>query len=137
MTQQKINGNQLGATNKIGILPTSTFSSTGNKVITGIGFKPTLVKFTNLISLAGAGESGSGAMQSDGTQFAVGGSAWGGAGANQNTMSSKSYCIIRQKWQTSTTPFMRAKFISMDDDGFTINVDIANNEIEVAYEAFA
>lgn len=123
---------------RTGVISAATFGTTGNKSITGLGFRPKMVRFSWLpVDQAGMGEHNYGCMDDNGNQYAVGGSAWGGGGANQHSMSKTDHCIIRQKWQLSTTPLMSAKYVSMDVDGFTINVDIANSEVAYAWEAFA
>lgn len=128
---------------KVGVIAGSTFGTTGNKSVTGLGFKPKMVEFFILMASTGSGfttgmgEHGFGVMDEAGNQFAGAGSAWGGGGANQNSMAKTDHCIIRQKWQLSATPFMSAKYVSMDADGFTINCDIASNEVAVGWKAYA
>lgn len=123
----------------MGVIPLATINSTGNKNITGLGAKPKFVKFTMLITGTGMGESGSGAMDSQGNQYATAMGAWGGGGAGQNTHSKTNRCIMYNKWQLSTSPLFEASYVSMNPDGFTINVNIASSDstiIGVAYEAF-
>lgn len=84
------------------------------------------------------GAFGYGAMDSSGNQYAATGSAWGGAGAGQNSIANTTHCIMFNKWSTTTTPLMSAKYVSMDSDGFTINVDVASSDsmmVAIAYEA--
>lgn len=126
---------------KVGVIAASVFNTTGIKSITGLGFKPKMVRFTTLTDGSGYSNFGHGSMDETGGQFAIGGGAWGGAGAGQNVISSTSRCILFNKWQTTTTPFISASYSSMDADGFSINVNVGQSDPNslfsgVAYEAF-
>ncbi|WP_440220937.1 hypothetical protein [Dietzia sp. MNB45] len=117
---------------KMGVMPGSTFSSTGNKSITGVGFRPKLVKFTVLFSTnSDSGNEGSGVMTTT-DQYAVASYSTATAGGRYHSMSN---CIA---WISgSTVPGILASYVSMDADGFTINVTSSNGIWSVAYEAYA
>lgn len=114
---------------KIGVIPGSTFGSTGNKAITGVGFRPKLVRFTVLNSAGTGGfNPGFGAMDESGNQF----TSIFSSNPTRNGLTTR--CI---GWMTtSSTPAMAASYVSMDSDGFTINVNTPNNAFDVAYEAY-
>lgn len=114
---------------KIGVIPSATLNSTGNKSITGVGFKPKLVRFTVLESTGPYIGFSVGAMDGDGNQY----SASTGSGTSQRRISSDDYAITRSN-DTATT--LQAEYVSMDADGFTINVTTAGG-VDVAYEALA
>ncbi|WP_298585119.1 hypothetical protein [uncultured Kocuria sp.] len=118
---------------KIGTIPASTFSSTGNKSITGLGFKPKLVKFylESAGSTSGA-RAMSGAMDAAGSQH-VETTAVGASGYSQQGTSTACMGWINAG---STTFSMRANAVSCDSDGFTIDVVSANGTFQVAYEAY-
>ena len=118
---------------KIGTIPGSTFSTTGNKTITGVGFTPKLVRFTVVPTTSNTTNiTGVGAMDEDGNQFAVLGFMTSSAAARRGFTAS---CIGFM--DTSTTTGMAAVYVSMNADGFTINCTTANGTFDIAYEAFA
>lgn len=118
----------------IGIISAlDTLGTTGNKAITGVGFKPKLVKFYILPGAnAGFATDGAGAMTE--TEQYVRATTGGSSGSSRN--SSTSGCI---GWLSSgsTTWSLFASYVSMDDDGFTINVTTASTSWQVAWEAYA
>lgn len=132
-------GGQLGPASRtggffIGNIPAASFSTIGNRSVTGLGFTPKLVRFTILAtSTTGAILMGNGAMTPL-AQYYVANSA--DAAANRARNSSTSACI---GWLTpgSVTPIMLASYVSMDTDGFTINVGTADGTFAVEYEAYA
>lgn len=116
----------------IGSIPGSTVGSTGNKAITGVGFVPKLVKFivkpsSNNTTLV----HGMGAMTST-SQYCVAIAQQASASRN----SSSSACI---GWITAgASAFtLLASYVSMDSDGFTINVSAASSSFDIAFEAYA
>lgn len=115
-----------------GTISGATFSTTGNKVITGVGFRPKYVKFTILqTSSSTVAQTGIGEMTADGTQSV---SATYGTGSTHGRNSSTTSCI---GWMSSASAFgMGASFVSMDDDGFTINVTTASAAFAITYTAF-
>jgi hypothetical protein len=117
---------------KIGVIPSSTFSTTGNKSITGIGFTPKLVRFTVLPSSSTTiMNTGFGAMDDSGNQYAVGISTTS-TGRSRNSLTIRCIYIVDSG---ATSPATAASYVSMDADGFTINVNNAGNIFDIAYEA--
>lgn len=141
MAQQKINTEQIANLGgvAIGFMDASTFfGSTGNKSVTGLGFKPRLVEFS-LMPIEGSNTAivlGGGGM-SPSKQYAYSYSI-GTESASRFSNSSTSLCIGRIS--TAGTSFsMSAEYVSMDDDGFTINVITASTGAisGVEYKAYA
>ena len=109
-----------------------TVSATGNKVITGVGFTPKLVKFIDIVNAATTGaQGGIGAMTST-AQYAHAWNADGAAGARYSS-TSKCFAVVGA---SSSTPVQLASYVSMDSDGFTINFS-AQNGNPVGFEAYA
>lgn len=119
---------------KIGFIPASTFTSTGNKTISGVGFKPKLVRFTYLVDADTLVRSSMGAMDASGAQYAV--TLQNNGESVEYSRFSKNRCIYAMNASGAGT-LISASYVSMNDDGFTINVMDANSSYEVAYEAFA
>lgn len=118
---------------KVGTIVGSTLGTTGNKSITGVGFTPRLVRFTVLPSASTTSSNyGSGAMTSSSQYYA----AITSTGSGRTRNSSTTACI---GWigDTVSTPVLLANYVSMDADGFTINVTTASSAFDVAYEAYA
>jgi len=96
-----------------------TTSSTGDLAITGVGFVPKAVTFT-LISpnSASVGRSGAGSMDSSGNQFAwsVNTQDAGDGSGNGAT----NICMLSVGGNKATE--IAASYVSMDSDGFTINI---------------
>lgn len=116
----------------IGTISAATFSTTGNKAITGVGFQPKLVKFQLLPSNSSSiGYSGGGSMTAS-SQFS-----WVHtyASGSASRYSSKTSCITHVNSGASTVA-NQASYVSMDSDGFTINVGTAATVFEVAYECY-
>ena len=118
---------------KIGIIPAATMNSTGNKSITGVGFKPKLVRFTALIGGGSTVVASWGAMDENGNQYAFA-TAGIPSPVAMYRLGVDNFCILNLN--TSGTTLLGAKYISMDADGFTINVTNAGST-NVAYEAYA
>ena len=118
---------------KTGTIPGSTFSTTGNKAITGVGFRPKMVRFTVVPTTSNTTLiGGNGSMDEDGDQFSF--LLW----ATSTTAARRGFsasCIGFM--DTSTTTGMAASYVSMNTDGFTINVSTANGTFDIGYEAFA
>lgn len=119
---------------KIGTIAAATLGSTGNKAISGLGFQPKLVRFAMLQTISSGTNSiyGLGAMTSA-NQYTHCATI---DATNRSRYSSKSACISGVG-SGSATPFILANYVSMDADGFTINVSTASNAFDWAYEAFA
>lgn len=117
----------------IGTIAGATLGTTGNKVITGVGFTPKLVRFEVIPSNSTTVVlSARGAMTTS-AQYAV---AVSGSSSDHSRYGTTSNCIA---WVSggSVTPSLLASYVSMDSDGFTINVTTAANNFSVAYEAYA
>lgn len=118
----------------IGVIPATTFGTTGNKSITGLGFKPKLVRFTALAALAADNaNSGSGAMTPTSQYWTSEASNTSGA----HVRNSGTDAAIAYLSSGSTIPLMKSSYVSMDSDGFTINVTAASAAFAIAYEANA
>lgn len=115
----------------IGQISAATMNSTGNKSVTGLGFKPKLVKFKVTPTASGSASNwGEGAMTATSQYYYATGS--GGSSFARNT--SQTSCIGYVIGSTST-PALLAQRVSLDADGFTINVTTAAS-VDVEYEAF-
>ena len=119
---------------KVGTINAPTFDTTGNKSITGVGFKPRLVEFTLLPASNGVvTTTGSGAMDSAGNQFIT---ATTGTTTTASRNSDSLGCIGGVN-SGAASWFVRASYVSMDSDGFTINVTTAGIGSVVGYVAYA
>jgi len=117
---------------KIGIISGSTVGSTGNKAITGVGFTPKLVRFTILANSTFNTTStitGDGAM--DGTTQFVTMNYNNGTTTTKQSSQSNAIGFI-----TTSDALLLASYVSMDSDGFTINVGTANGTFDIAYECY-
>lgn len=117
-------------------------SSTGNQAVTGLGFSPKALLFCNC--LVGSTEETINANSHLGIGFAVSSSqrgAFASGGKDGNDVSEEnSYletdkCILQITPQTSPVVKYSADFVSMDSDGFTINVTVASGSPEIFYLA--
>lgn len=118
---------------KIGtILGASVLNTTGNKGITGVGFTPKLVRFS-IISGASTAASTSayGAMTASEQYY----QAHSGSTTATARNGDATHCM---GWvpTTSSTPSLLCTYVSMDADGFTINVGTASSTFNVQYEAY-
>lgn len=121
------------STHKVGIIAGATVSSTGNKTITGIGFKPRLVRFYSLLGTATSANLSTGAMDSAGNQFAQAGShSHGSTNSYREALTNRAMVINGSGTSTQVLVF---SYVSMNADGFTINVNVGSS-IDIAYEAY-
>lgn len=121
-----------GVRTKVGTFTAN--GSTGNQSVSGVGFQPKVVEFQQLnTSATTAHFMARGAMDESGNQWAMG---TGGNLSNIFRNSSSSKCIMFYSAVTDATPELQATYVSMDSDGFTINLDIAS-ALTVAYIAQA
>lgn len=126
---------QVGGGFHIGVIPASTLSTTGNKTITGVGFTPRLVRFTVLPTTNSTNAySMYGAMTSS-SQFVAVNTHSPTGGGTRTRMSSTSACILELSGGT-TTVLVQASYVSMNSNGFTINVSTAASVFDIAYEAY-
>lgn len=104
-----------------------TPSATGNKSITGLGFKPKKVRFVNTAgNSTSAGAMLIGAMDEHGNQYVA-----------LTTQSSRYYDTSHCFGYISGASNVLAQagsYVSMDSDGFTVNIT-AQNGTPVYYEA--
>lgn len=114
----------------------SVLNTTGNKVITGVGFTPKLVLFRGLFgaSSTGANEA-SGGMTAAAQFYATSGSNTAATTAFARNASS-SACIGFVS-AGSSTPTLLGAYVSMDADGFTINISTASSAVDFSYTAYA
>lgn len=121
---------------KTGVIASTTFSTTGNKAITGLGFKPKMVRFTILPSASTTSVVyGSGVMDEAGNTSWVFTSSTTNAFARESGSTGSVVIVIRTSG--TNTPLVTANYTSMDADGFTINVTTPGNVYPVAWEAYA
>lgn len=119
---------------KIGtIAGASVLNTTGNKAITGVGFTPKLVRFTILPTAATTSATMAVGAMTATSQYIMGASSSSSPAYAKNN--STSACL---GWLTqgSTTFTLLASYVSMDADGFTINVSAASSTFDAAYEAY-
>lgn len=113
---------------------TFTPTGTGNKAVTGVGFKPKLVRFVSLNANQGTVAAFSMGAMTDTQQYVAG---IGHTTSNAQRMSSKAACYGEVS-SASLAWYTLANRVSLDSDGFTINFSIFNTgPAEVLWEAFA
>lgn len=119
----------------VGVISGSTLATTGVKAITGLGFKPRIVKFSVLYSgSTGFMGMAEGAM-TEASQY------WTGISGQASPLSmarthSTTACIGWLNASGGTVGF-QARYASLEDDGFSIDVMTANTTFAIAYEAYA
>jgi hypothetical protein len=119
---------------KIGIIAAATLGSKGKKSITGVGFKPRLVRF-QLLPSASTSFMGyaSGAMTSTSQYFSA---VAGVSNSSQSRYSATNRCFGFLTASTGSI-MLEMAYVSMDNDGFSINVITASSAFSIAYEAYA
>jgi hypothetical protein len=118
----------------IGQIAGATLSTTGNKAITGVGFTPKAVLFSiGYSSSTSVSMSGSGSMTAAGQFYNASASDTAGTTVFSRT-SSTAACF---GWISagSSTPLLLASYVSMDADGFTVNVSTGSASFPVNYIA--
>lgn len=125
---------------KIGLFVLNTF--TGNQTIGGIGFRPKCVLFFRADSHSSGGDQGGGVSIGAGSVFTgtvrqvvTGFSVSDAAGsAADGTTEGANIIIVRDASTSSTTAV--ASLVSLDADGFTINIGTApSGAVPIAYVA--
>ncbi|MFN0059433.1 MAG: C25 family cysteine peptidase [Planctomycetota bacterium] len=98
--------------------------STGNRSITGVGFRPTVVLFiyAGLLTSSVPGSQqnaacGMGAMDASGDQWALSGFSEDAVGDSYSKRAQRTNACIHHETDISFT----ASFVSMDSDGYTVN----------------
>lgn len=128
---QKIISSQVGPNVAAGTIASSVFGSTGNKSVAGLGFKPKMVEFT---LLAGNSTANSASAEGVMTPTAQWVSSTFGTGSNNYRQGSTSACI---GYTLNGSAFaMLSSYVSMDEDGFTINVGTAGTDFSIGWKAF-
>ena len=119
----------------IGTIPAASMSTASNIAITGLGFKPRIVKFTSLPSTSSSYfQMSMGAMTASQQYYsAVGGQSnspaiVGRAAGTDN--------VLAYIGSTTGTVATSVKGISLDSDGFTIKCNNSGFAFDVAYEAW-
>lgn len=110
-------------------------ASAGNKAVTGVGFKPGMVRFH--VSLAGNTDyitDGYGVMDASGNQQAGGSVYRVSTGAGESDVSSAQCLYV--PIETIGGHYVKAVFVSMDSDGFTINMQSVNTAFFIMWEAY-
>jgi hypothetical protein len=117
---------------KAGKIAASTFSTTGSKAITGVGFTPKLIRFTLQPAFNGS-FVGVGTGVYDGTNQYSTASASSGSASGRN--SSDTRCMLAVDQAGSIV--LNANCTSFDADGFTFTNNQANTAFDFYYEAYA
>lgn len=125
--------NQLTTRYALGTITAATLGTTGNKAVTGLGFRPRLVRFTLAPSATGTTATTASGGMTDSAQWYTTAAASNAPAASRN---SSSAACIGYVSAGSSTPILLASRQSMDQDGFTINVSTASSNFDVIYEAF-
>ena len=127
---------KLAAHPKVGTF--SNPSSTGNVSVTGVGFKPALVRFTALFSSSSTiAHFTTGVMDSSGNQSSAS-TSYSNTANSGFANSSSTHCIALNT-HNSAALAISATYVSMDSDGFTIGFDAASTAEGIsawAYEAW-
>lgn len=118
----------------IGQISAATFSSTGNKSVTGVGFTPKFVMFFVMPSAATSASTNAYGAMTTTVQF----NTWASSNSAGNTSARNNSTTACVGWGTSSASSynMSASYVSMDADGFTINVGTADGTFAVQYIAF-
>jgi hypothetical protein len=107
-------------------------AATGNLAVTGVGFRPRVVEFTSTFVDTLTLFHGNGIAHADGTQWAAAAVLDGGG---RRSVVTSARCILG--YQSNGSAIYQASFVSMDDDGFTVNFDVANTNGRVGFIAHA
>ena len=117
---------------KSGTLSGAQLSSTGNKVVTGIGFKPKLIIFFIMPTANASIQLGGIGMMTANTQLASWWATTAGGDSARNSYNNRCFA-----WGSggSATAALEASYVSLDNDGFTYNINTATSAFDVAYIA--
>lgn len=103
---------------------TFTISATGNKAITGVGFTPKFVMFDWVATASSSADNNTSGWMTATAQFAK----WSSSNSAGNSSARNAYtnlCLATGA-SASSTANETAAYVSMDADGFTINVTAQN-----------
>lgn len=118
---------------KVGVITTTNLTSTGSKAITGVGFEPSFIEVHVNLDTSAAGASRSSVGVSDGTTTRSMGTAVDGSGGASARYNSTALINARNEANVSQ---VTATFTSLDSDGFTFNVTLANSSYSGFYVAY-
>lgn len=115
----------------------STSNTTGNKILAGLGFQPSYIRFT-LGQKTGTSETfvHQSEGSTDGTNQRCVSVYWDSTGGKSVEFTDRLINHINRVTGT-LTDVIKATFVSFDADGFTINFNATTTGYHVHYEAFA
>lgn len=116
---------------KIGTIAAADLGSTGNLAVTGVGFKPELVEFYLVYNSTAAIRFLYGSMTASSQTVHTHST---GAGDSYSVKCAEDRCF---GWINagSSSWNLSASFVSMDSDGFTVNVQDAASNFDIRYVA--
>lgn len=120
----------------IGNIAAATLGSTGNKSITSVGFMPKLVEFTAVFSSSTTSMNEAHGAMTAINQFWASSASATAATTTFSRNNSTAACLGFVS-AGSSTPTLSAAFVSMDSDGFTINVTTASSAVAFEFIAYA
>lgn len=114
-------------------------AATGNLAVTGVGFKPKLVRFT-VVPTASSGTnslSNQGVMDGAGNQWSIANASRHGVSESDTSTPDTTKCIKSNSQSAGAvfTTDLSAAYVSMDTDGFTVNFTVASSSYTVLWEA--
>ena len=119
----------------IGQISAATLGSTGNKAITGVGFTPKLVRFhVQFTASSSIAAVATGAMTAAAQHYEAASTTT--AGTTEFARNSGTSNCIGYVSAGSSTLVLACTYVSMDSDGFTINVGTASSSFAVEYECY-
>lgn len=104
-------------------------TETGNYSVTGVGFKPRVVTFISGKDSVSRAQMGHGWMDYNGNSFSV---TIGSQDDEQQTEVSATYCIYEKSY--AGVDVIKAKFVSMDNDGFTLEFVTVGTDYLIGYK---
>ena len=119
----------------IGQISGATLGSTGNKAVTGVGFTPKLVRFhVQFTASSSIAAVATGAMTAAAQHYEAASTTT--AGTTEFARNSGTSNCIGYVSAGSSTLVLACTYVSMDSDGFTINVGTASSSFAVEYECY-
>ena len=103
----------------------------GNHSVTGVGFKPRLVKFFWARASTARIRSGMGHMDYNGNEGSI---CWASENDTQVNALASNRCIYQRN--QADVFVLGATYVSMDSDGYTINIDTADSNFFIYWEAY-
>ncbi len=108
-----------------------SISGTGDLSVTGLGFRPIRVDFSISHEIISGSYIGIGCMVKGGTQNATVASNQDGGGGRASRVTDGCVLLVNMAGDVET----KASFVSMDKDGFTINVSVYTAARTLSYTA--